>query len=57
MDFFVTYYKEKYAGMKFIEFRMIKGHPPMICELLQDVQKAKKAQKFIINFRNRTPKV
>ena len=47
MDFFAVYYKEKFAGMKFITFKKVKDHPKQIMDILNNSGTVGKAQKFI----------
>jgi hypothetical protein len=46
MDFFVVYYKEKFLGVKFKDFKQ-KDHPNRIKALLLDKIKAHKVCQFI----------
>jgi hypothetical protein len=52
MDFFATYYKAKFVGVKFIDFKKLKEHPTQIIDILNDVIGSKRAQKFINNQRS-----
>jgi hypothetical protein len=36
MDFFAVYYKDKFFGMKFKDFKKIEGHPKRIKDILSD---------------------
>jgi len=40
MDFFATYYKERFFGMKYLAFKKHKSHPKLVLDMLKEECKA-----------------